>query len=62
MDSKYYWTIGWSGDIELGCGKGYYLPRKAAILLHPEYFDEKGEPILGMLPLDGERRTNERTD
>ena len=50
---KYYWTIGWSGDVELGVGDGCYLPRKAAVLLHPEYFDEEGNPILSALPMDG---------
>ena len=44
------WTHGWSMDIELGCTGGKYLPRKAALILYPEYFDEHGEPIKDMLP------------
>ena len=59
MGNKYCWTMGWSGDVELGVGDGYYLPRKAAVLLHPEYFDEEGNPILSALPMDGERKDNE---
>lgn len=59
MENKYCWTLGWSGDIELGVGDGFYLPRKSAILLHPEYFDEKGEPVLGKLPMDRERKDND---
>lgn len=46
------WTLGWSADIELGFGDGTYLSRKAALLLHPEYFDKDGNPILEMLPID----------
>lgn len=46
-----HWTLGWSLDVELGFSGGKYLPRKAALLLHPEYFDENGEPILSMLPV-----------
>ena len=37
-------------DIELGFAGGKYLPRKAALILYPEYFDEHGEPIKDMLP------------
>ena len=59
MAAEYYWTMGWSGDVELGVGKGYYLPRKAAVLLHPEYFDKDGNPILTALPMDGERKDND---
>jgi hypothetical protein len=59
MENKYYWTMGWSGDVELGVGNGYFLPRRAAVLLHPEYFDENGNPILEKLPMDGERREGE---
>lgn len=44
------WTFGWSMDIELGFAGGKYLPRKAALILYPEYFDEQGEPIKDMLP------------
>jgi hypothetical protein len=44
------WTFGWSMDIELGFADGKYLPRKAALILYPEYFDEQGEPIRDMLP------------
>lgn len=46
------WTLSWSLNIELGFPDGTYLPRKAALILHPEYFDENGEPILDMLPMD----------
>ena len=46
------WTLGWSLNIELGFPDGTYLPRKAALVLHPEYFDENDEPILDMLPMD----------
>ena len=56
MENKYCWTMGWNGDVELGIGDGYYLPRKAAVSLHPEYFDECGNPILTALPMDGERK------
>lgn len=45
------WTLGWSLDIELGFNDGKYLPRKAALILYPEYFDENKEPILNMLPI-----------
>lgn len=50
--AEYYWTMGWGGSIELGIGNGYYLPRKSAVVLHPEYFDENGNPILSALPMD----------
>ena len=53
MSDKYCWTMGWGGTVELGIGNGYYLPRKAAALLHPEYFDECGNPIMTALPMDG---------
>jgi hypothetical protein len=46
------WVLGWSLDMELGFDDGKYLPRKAALLLYPEYFDENGEPIRDILPLD----------
>lgn len=46
-----HWTLGWNLDVELGFADGTYLPRKAALILHPEYFDEHGEPILDMLPI-----------
>ena len=46
-----HWTLGWSLDIELGFNDSRYLPRKAALILYPEYFDENGEPILDMLPI-----------
>lgn len=45
------WVLGWSLDIELGFDDGY-LPRKAALLLYPEYFDEQGKPIIDKLPFD----------
>ena len=46
-----HWTLGWSLEVELGYDDGTYLPRKAALILYPEYFDENGEPILDMLPI-----------
>ena len=46
------WTLGWSFNVELGFDDGTYLPRKAALILYPKYFDENGEPILEMLPID----------
>lgn len=49
-----HWCLGWSLQPELGFPDGKYLPRKAALILYPQYFDEKGEPKLDMLPLDGE--------
>lgn len=48
-----YWCIGWSGSIELGFKNGTYLPRKAALILYPEYFDSEGNPDMEKLPLDG---------
>lgn len=50
-DEPAHWTLGWSGDLELGFADGTYLPRKAAILFYPQYFDEKGEPIKDALPI-----------
>lgn len=46
-----HWDMGWGGTVELGFDDGKYLPRKAALILHPEYFDKNGEPILDMLPV-----------
>ena len=46
-----HWTLGWSLDIELGFNDGRYLPRKAALILYPEYFDEDGKPIPDILPI-----------
>ena len=51
--AEYYWTMGWGCTVELGIGNGQYLPRKAALVLHSEYFDENGEPIMSALPLGG---------
>ena len=45
------WCLSWSGTIELGFSDGTYLPRDAATILYPEYF-ENGEPILSKLPMD----------
>lgn len=58
------WVLGWSGDIELGFDDGTYLPRKAALLLNPEYFDEQGNPIKDKLPFDKpkERRSKKGAD
>ena len=50
-DHPTHWTLGWGGTLELGFDDGTYLPRKAALLLNPEYFDENGEPKLDMLPI-----------
>jgi hypothetical protein len=50
-DKPTHWTLGWSGDLELGFADGTYLPRKAALLLNPEYFDENGNPKMDMLPI-----------
>ena len=44
------WTLSWSGTIELGFADGTYLPRRVALILHPQYFKD-GEPILDMLPI-----------
>lgn len=46
------WILGWSLDVELGFSDGRYLPRKAALILYPEYFNENGEPNFNMLPID----------
>ena len=53
------WVLGWSGDIELGFDDGKYLPRKPALILYPEYFDEQGNPIKDKLPFD---KPKERRD
>lgn len=47
-----HWCMSWSGTVELGFDDGTYLPRRAAVLLYPEYFDEKNNPILSILPMD----------
>lgn len=52
MDKPTHWCLGWSGNLELGFDDGKYLPRKAALILYPEYFNESGEPKLDMLPID----------
>ena len=52
MNKPTHWCLGWSLDIELGFDDGKYLPRKAALILYPEYFNENGEPKLDMLPMD----------
>lgn len=59
MNKPVSWCMGWSGNIELGFKNGTYLPRKAAIILHPEYFDEHGAPRLYMLPIDGYKNNEE---
>jgi hypothetical protein len=46
------WVLGWSLNPEIGFADGKYLPREAALLLYPEYFDADGKPKLDMLPLD----------
>ena len=55
-----HWTLGWSCTLELGFDDGKYLPRKAAILLYPQYFDEKGEPIKSALPIGRSRHEKEK--
>lgn len=54
------WVLGWSGDIELGFDDGKYLPRKAALILYPEYFDESGNPIKEKLPFDKPTKKEEK--
>ena len=46
------WTLSWGLTLELGFSDGTYLPRKAAKILYPDYFDSRGNPILNMLPID----------
>ena len=55
-----HWCLGWSLGIELGFDDGKYLPRKAALILYPEYFAENGEPRLDMLPMDSPELFEER--
>lgn len=50
-----HWTLNWAGEVDLGYDDGTYLPRKAALLFYPEYFDENGEPILDKLPVGKSR-------
>ena len=52
LEKPTHWCLGWSLNMELGFDDGKYLPRKAALVLYPEYFDDNGEPIKDMLPLD----------
>jgi hypothetical protein len=52
LEKPTHWCLGWSLNMELGFDDGRYLPRKAALVLYPEYFDDNGEPIKDMLPLD----------
>ena len=52
LEKPTHWCLGWSLNMELGFDNGKYLPRKAALILYPEYFDDNGEPIKDMLPLD----------
>ena len=47
-----HWCMSWVGTVELGFDDGTYLPRKAALILYPQYFDAEGNPILEMLPFD----------
>ena len=55
-----HWTLGWSLEPELGFDDGTYLPRKAALLLNPEYFDENGNPKLDMLPIGEAKHKKKR--
>lgn len=50
-DKPSHWTLGWSLEAELGFDDGKYLPRKAALILYPEYFNENGNPKMDMLPI-----------
>ena len=59
-DQPTHWTLGWGFTLELGFDDGTYLPRKAAMLLYPQYFDEKGEPIKSALPIGRSRHDRER--
>ena len=45
-----HWCMGWSGELELGYDDRTYLPRDAALILYPQYFDENGKPIKEALP------------
>ena len=47
-----HWCLSWAGTVELGFDDGTYLPRKAALILYPEFFDNNGNPIFEMLPFD----------
>ena len=55
-----HWCLGYSLDLELGFDDEKYLPRKAALKLYPEYFDENGKPRLDMLPIDTMEMAEER--
>lgn len=54
------WVLGWSGDIEIGFDDGTFLPRKAALILYPEYFDEEGNPIKEKLPFAKPKTENKK--
>lgn len=60
MGKPSHWCLGWLLNIELGFDDGKYLPRAAALMLYPEYFDENGEPKLNMLPMDSIELSKER--
>ena len=51
LEKPTHWAMSWSCTVELGFKDGKYLPRKAALILYPEYFDEKGKPKMEMLPI-----------
>lgn len=55
-----HWCLGFSLDLELGFDDEKYLPRRAAVILYPEYFDKNGEPKLDMLPIDTMEMAEER--
>ena len=55
-DNPTHWTLGFSLDLELGFDDGKYMPRKAAILFYPQYFDKNGEPIRDALPIGRSKR------
>lgn len=62
MDKPTHWCLGWSLNLELGFDDGKYLPRKAALIFYPKYFDENGEPKLDMLPIDSIELFEEREE
>lgn len=55
-----HWCLSWALTLELGFNNGKYLPRDAALILYPEYFDKNGEPKLDMLPIDNPKLSVER--
>lgn len=54
-----HWCLGWTGDIELGFDDGKYLPRKAALIIYPQFFTD-GKPNIDMLPIDSLELSEQR--